>query len=292
MTRMSHRQSRSAKSSLGVIGSTVADAEATEATGAPSTPIEAVDAATEGGMEMPLEILRDTSVVALLENVLEEVVDLVSGRVLATHDERERASLPSVVYKGVDANSKDADGAFESDCCDLSLEDLVGYDEFEDNAAKVNLTTMAPATSPKTTAALRRWNAVIRLPRDETAPAEDADGNNSNNSNKIDDNESLLRDGAAVEAASKQTLLNQIWELTQAAKQKDAKLARLEDKVARLEEEKATLQRKKGKRGIRKRLELAALVRSAMAANIADLRDAYARYVEDFLEVLGDIEEI
>ena len=92
-----------------------------------------------------------------------------------------------------------------------------------------------------------------------------------------------------MEAASKQTLLNQIWELTQAAKQKDAKLARLEDKVARLE---ATLQRKTGKRGIRKRLELAALVQSAMAANIADLRDAYARYVEDFLEVLGDIEEI
>ena len=95
-----------------------------------------------------------------------------------------------------------------------------------------------------------------------------------------------------MEAASKQTLLNQIWELTQAAKQKDAKLAHLEDKVARLEEEKATLQRKKGKRGIGKRLELAALVRSAMAANIADLRDAYARYVEDFLEVLGDVEEI
>ena len=122
MTRMSHCQSRSANCSLGVIGSTVADAEATEATGAPSTPIEAVDAATKGGMEMPLEILRDTLVVALLENVLEEVVDLVSGRVLATHDERERASLASVVYKGVDANSKDADGAFESDCRDSSFD--------------------------------------------------------------------------------------------------------------------------------------------------------------------------
>ena len=160
VTRMSHRRSRSAKSSLGVIGSTVADAEATEATGAPSTPIEAVDAATEGGMEMPLEILRDTSVVALLENVLEEVVDLVSGRVLATYNERERAKSALVVYKGVDANSKDADGAFESDCRDLSL-DLVGYNEFEDDAAKVNSTTMAPTTSPKTTAALRRWNAMI-----------------------------------------------------------------------------------------------------------------------------------
>ena len=54
VTRMSHRRSWSANSSLGVIGSAVADAEATEATGAPSTPIEAIDAATEGGMEMPL----------------------------------------------------------------------------------------------------------------------------------------------------------------------------------------------------------------------------------------------
>ena len=112
VTRMSHRQSRSAKSSLGVIGSTVADAEATEATGAPSTPIEAVDAATEGGMEMPLEILRDTSVVALLENVLEEVVDLVSGRVLATYNERERAKEALVIYKGGGVNSKAAAGAF------------------------------------------------------------------------------------------------------------------------------------------------------------------------------------
>ena len=131
-------------------------------------------------------------------------------------------------------------------------------------------------------------------PRDkveEMAPTGDADGKFNNNNNNNNNNNSNILD-AAMEAALKKSLLETVWNLQQHVKQKHERMNVLEEKVTHLEKENAALQRNRGRWGITRRLELMALVQSATAKNVEEARVQYRRYVEDFLAVLGDIEEI